>query len=80
MPNNTKAPFSNNGNNSLPLVIVNPKSAAGSTELRWARIAADLAKNFGAFTVEFTQKQGDGTRLAKQAAEAGRKFIIACGG
>ncbi len=80
MSNQTKTSFSSNGNTSLPLVIVNPKSAAGSTELRWARIAADLAKNFGAFNVEFTRKQGDGIRLAKQAAEAGRKFIIACGG
>lgn len=65
---------------SLPLVIVNPKSAAGSTESHWAKIASDLATHFGAFQVEFTRKQGDGIALAKQAAENGRKFIIACGG
>ncbi|MBA4184401.1 MAG: hypothetical protein H0X49_10370, partial [Acidobacteria bacterium] len=45
MPNETKT-FSNNGNNSLPLVIVNPKSAGGSTELRWAKIASDLRSHF----------------------------------
>lgn len=64
----------------LPLVIVNPVSAAGSTETRWAKIASDLAAHFGAYRVEFTRKSGDGITLAKTAAEAGVKFIIACGG
>ncbi len=67
-------------NNFLPLVIVNPKSASGSTEIRWARIASDLAKNLGAFEVEFTQSVGHATQLAKVAAQNGRRFIIACGG
>jgi diacylglycerol kinase (ATP) len=65
---------------SLPLVIVNPKSAAGSTESSWAGIASDLRAHFGAFQVAFTKKPGDGLRLAKRGAENGRKFIIACGG
>jgi diacylglycerol kinase (ATP) len=64
----------------LPLVIVNPKSAGGSTESRWANIASDLAAHFGAFEVEFTRSAGDGIRLAEEAAKKGRKFIIACGG
>ena len=80
MPKQTKKSFSGNGNNSLPLVVVNPKSAAGSTELRWARIASDLAKHFGAFHVEFTERGGHATELAKTAALNGQKFIIACGG
>src|SRR5215212_10001788 len=70
--------MSNNSN--LPLVIVNPKSASGSTENRWAQIASDLRAHFGAFQVAFTKKQGDGILLAKRGAERGRKFIIACGG
>lgn len=70
--------MSNNPN--LPLFIVNPKSAGGSTEQRWARIASDLATNFGAFQVEFTRRAGHGIELAQTAAEQGRKFIIACGG
>ncbi|HEX8369807.1 MAG TPA: diacylglycerol kinase family protein [Pyrinomonadaceae bacterium] len=70
--------MSNNSN--LPLVIVNPKSASGSTENRWAQAASDLRAHFGAFQVAFTKKQGDGILLAKRGAEAGRKFIIACGG
>jgi YegS/Rv2252/BmrU family lipid kinase len=64
----------------LPLVIVNPKSAGGSTESRWANIASDLATHFGPYNVEFTRAPGDGIRLAEKAAKEGRKFIIACGG
>jgi len=75
----SKKPFFNNGN-SLPLVIVNPKSAAGSTEFRWAQIASDLRTHFGVFNVKFTRKAGDGIELAGNAAKAGQKFIIACGG
>jgi YegS/Rv2252/BmrU family lipid kinase len=70
--------MSNNSN--LPLVIVNPKSASGSTESRWAQVASDLRAHFGAFQVAFTKKRGDGSSLAKRGAESGRKFIIACGG
>lgn len=70
--------MSNNSN--LPLVIVNPKSASGSTENRWAQVASDLRTHFGAFQVAFTKKAGDGIRLARHGVETGRKFIIACGG
>ena len=65
---------------SLPLVIVNPKSAAGSTEDRWARTASDLRTHFGAFNVAFTTGPGDATAIASGEAKAGRRFIIACGG
>lgn len=71
---------SNNADANLPLVIVNPKSAAGATESRWAEIAADFRTHFGAFQVAFTKKHGDGIALAKRGAAQGRKFIIACGG
>ncbi|CAN5649920.1 diacylglycerol kinase family lipid kinase [soil metagenome] len=80
MSNKTKTSSSSNGNNLLPLVIVNPKSAAGSTQSRWANNASDLRAHFGAFSVAFTKKPGDGIELAKRAVETGRKFIIACGG
>lgn len=66
--------------NNIPLIIVNPKSASGSTENRWARIAADWAQFYGAFNVDFTQHQGHAVELAKNAAEEGREFIVACGG
>lgn len=66
--------------NNVPLIIVNPKSASGSTENRWARIAADWAQFYGAFNVDFTQHRGHAIELAKKAAEEGREFIVACGG
>lgn len=71
---------SENGNYSLPLVIVNPKSAAGSTKSNWAQFASDLRAHFGAFQVAFTKSAGDGVNLAIRGAEQGRKFILACGG
>ena len=64
----------------LPLVIVNPGSAGGSTRENWAGIASDLRAHFGAFNVAFTKSAGDGMSLAAAACEAGRTFIIACGG
>lgn len=64
----------------LPLVIVNPKSAAGSTRDKWSAIASDLRTHFGPYNVAFTKGPGDGTEIARRAAEGGREFIIACGG
>lgn len=64
----------------MPLVIVNPKSAGGSTQTRWSELASDLRSHFGPFTVAFTKKAGDGTDIAKRFIESGRRFIIACGG
>ena len=64
----------------LPIVIVNPKSAAGSTRERWSAIASDLRTHFGPFSVAFTKGPGDGIELAQRAVENGREFIIACGG
>lgn len=61
-------------------MIVNPKSASGSTRENWAATAADLRAHFGPFSVAFTKGPGDGIELARRAAEAGRNFIIACGG
>lgn len=61
-------------------MIVNPKSASGSTRDKWAQTAADLRAHFGPFSVAFTKAPGDGIDLAERAARAGRTFIIACGG
>lgn len=68
------------GNPKLPLVIVNPKSAGGSTQEIWSGIASDLRAHFGPFQVAFTKKAGDGIDIAKNASENGRRFIISCGG
>lgn len=80
MSEKTKNFSSISSNESLPLVIVNPKSAGGATASHWAETASDFRAHFGAFNVAFTKKQGDGASLAKRAIEAGRRFIIACGG
>ncbi len=64
----------------LPLVIVNPKSAGGSTREKWTAIASDLRAHFGAFRVVFTKGPGDAIGLARSHAEEGAGLIIACGG
>ena len=43
-------------------------------------MASDLATHFGAFNCAFTERPGDGRRLAEQGAKEGRRLIIACGG
>lgn len=70
----------NSADNTLPLVIVNPKSASGSTRENWSQTASDLRAHFGAFSVAFTKRPGDGIDIAERAAAAGRSFILACGG
>lgn len=68
------------GDTSLPLVIVNPKSASGSTQTNWSGTAADVRAHLGAFSVAFTKSQGDAIEIAERASRSGRRFIIACGG
>lgn len=72
--------YNSSGDTSLPLVIVNPKSASGATREKWSLTASELRAHFGAFSVAFTKSQGDGIDLALRAARSGRRFIIACGG
>ncbi len=64
----------------LPLVIVNPKSAGGSTRESWSSTASDLRSHFGPFRVAFTKGPGDGTELARKYSDEGAELIIACGG
>jgi diacylglycerol kinase (ATP) len=64
----------------LPLVIINPSSASGSTGDAWPRVASDLRSQFGPFQTAFTKHRGDAAALANDAARKGIKFIIACGG
>jgi len=64
----------------LPLIIVNPASAGGSTRDSWPGLASDLRTHFGPFNCAFTESPGDGRRLALRGAKDGRRFIIACGG
>ena len=61
-------------------MIINPRSAAGSTRENWSAIASELRAHFGPFNVAFTQAPGHAIELAERAAAGGRSFIIACGG
>ena len=64
----------------IPLVIINPSSASGSTGEAWPAIASDLRSEFGAFQTAFTKVRGDAASIAADAARKGTKLIIACGG
>jgi diacylglycerol kinase (ATP) len=64
----------------LPLVIVNPASASGTTGTAWPQIASDLRSQFGSFRNAFTKQRGDASALASEAARQGVQLIIACGG
>ena len=68
------------GDTSLPLVIVNPKSASGATSEKWSATASDMRSHFGPFGVAFTEGPGDAIAIAEREARNGRRFIIACGG
>jgi diacylglycerol kinase (ATP) len=65
---------------SLPLVIINPESAAGATRKAWPQLASDLASHLGPFKPVFTERAGQGTELAAEAARSGTRLIVACGG
>jgi YegS/Rv2252/BmrU family lipid kinase len=65
---------------SLPVVIVNPTSASGTTGSSWPQLASDLSSYFGSFKNVFTKHGGEATTLAAEAARKGTSFIIACGG
>lgn len=64
----------------LPLVIVNPRSASGATRENWSLTASELRAHFGPFNVAFTRAPGHAVELANRAAVSGRSLIIACGG
>ena len=65
---------------SIPLVIVNPTSANGSTGSSWPKLASDLISQFGPFKTVFTEAPGNAETLANEAARKGVSLIIACGG
>ena len=64
----------------LPLVVINPSSASGSTGDAWPGVASDLRSEFGSFQTAFTKVRGDAASIAAEAARKGTKLIIACGG
>jgi diacylglycerol kinase (ATP) len=64
----------------LPLIIVNPASAGGSTGDTWPGIASEVRRHFGPFEVVFTKRGGEAVEIAEREARAGRRLVVACGG
>ena len=63
-----------------PIVIVNPRSGGGLSESAWAKLVGPLTEELGEFDSVFTTAPRDATRLASEAARAGRPLIVAFGG
>lgn len=61
------------------LVIVNPRSANGSTGRRWPDIERRLCAAIPAFDVAFTQRPNHATELAREGA-AGHERVVVIGG
>ncbi len=61
-------------------VVVNPKSANGSTERLWPKIEAALAESLGPFEHAFTTRPGEATDLARLALEGGAEMVVSVGG
>jgi diacylglycerol kinase (ATP) len=63
-----------------PVVIVNPRSGGGLSDRRWAALVAPLTDGLGPFDTRFTERRGDGKRLAEEEARGGRRLVVAFGG
>ncbi len=62
------------------IAIVNPCAAAGKTRKHWPEIRARLTSGLGIINEVFTEYQGHGIELARQAIANGYELIIAVGG
>jgi YegS/Rv2252/BmrU family lipid kinase len=63
-----------------PLLIVNPTSAAGRTGRNFDAIARLVRATVGDCEASFTEAMGHAVALARQAAESGRRLVVAVGG
>jgi diacylglycerol kinase (ATP) len=63
-----------------PLFIVNPVAGGGTTRERIPALTAAIERAGIEPDMVFTEHQGHGEELARQAIEAGREFLVACGG
>lgn len=62
------------------VLVVNPRSAAGRTGRHLDVLEADARKVFGDVRIVTTNTTGDGTRIAREAAEDGAPIVLAVGG
>jgi YegS/Rv2252/BmrU family lipid kinase len=63
-----------------PHLIVNPTSANGRTGRHFDAIARAVRSAVGDFEWAFTRRRGDGAVLAREAAGAGSRLVVAVGG
>src|SRR6185436_19468711 len=63
-----------------PVVIVNPRSGGGLSDKRWVKLVGPITDGLGSFDTRFTEARGDGRRIAREEARAGRSLVIALGG
>ncbi|MBK7329975.1 MAG: YegS/Rv2252/BmrU family lipid kinase [Dehalococcoidia bacterium] len=63
-----------------PLFILNPNSGGGRTKKRVGTIIDAIERAGLAADIVFTTHRGHGTGLAEEAIDAGREFLVACGG
>src|SRR5262245_60236979 len=71
-----------NGDNSTPVLIVNPNSCSGLTGTNWDRLYDQIkvALRKSKVDVLFTKKTGDGTEFARNCLRRGYSEIYAIGG
>ena len=62
------------------LVVVNPKSRAGATRRRFARVEALLRDVLGEIEIEWTRGPRDAVRIAREGVRAGVERIVVAGG
>lgn len=62
------------------MIVVNPRSANGSTKRQWPSIRSLLKDNLGDFDFAFTCCQGDATRITGDAISQGYEMIVSLGG
>ncbi len=61
-------------------VIVNPCSARGQTEKRWALIRENIKRVFREFRFVFTERPKQATEITREIIKEGSDFIIGVGG
>lgn len=63
-----------------PLFILNPNSGGGRTRKRVGTVIDAIERAGLAADIVFTTHQGHGEALAEEAIDAGRQYLVACGG
>ena len=61
-------------------IIVNPRAGRGAVERGWPAVKAVLDEAGLDYRVTVTDAAGHGTRAAREAIEAGERFVVAVGG